>query len=75
MRFFFDCTTTDQTLYDYQGNEFRSCEGAFEFAGAMVQHLRDSLAGEWNSWFIEVRNAEGKKLLSLPVRTATSIAA
>ncbi len=75
MRFFFDYTTTEKTLYDYQGTEFHSFQSAFEFAEAMAQHLRDSLAGEWCSWSIEVRDAEGKKFLSLPVGIAAPIAA
>lgn len=75
MRFFFDCTTKDQLMYDYQGTDFRTSQGAFEFAEAMVQHLRDSLTGEWSSWSVEVRDAQGKKLFSMPVGSAAQVAA
>jgi hypothetical protein len=75
MRFFFDCTTKDQSLYDYQGTEFHNSQAAIEFAEAMAEILRASLAGEWRSWSIEIRNAEGTKLGVLPVGTVTSIAA
>jgi hypothetical protein len=75
MRFFFDCKTKDQPLYDYQGTEFRTSQGAFEFAEVMVQHLRDSLSGEWSSWSIEVRDAQGNRLFSMPVGTAAQVAA
>jgi hypothetical protein len=75
MRFFFDYTTKDQSLYDYQGNEFRNSQNAIEFAEAMAQFLRDSLTGEWSGWSVEVRNAEGKKFFSLPVGGSASIAA
>jgi len=75
MRFFFDYTTKDQSLYDYQGNEFRNSQDAIEFAGAIAQFLRDSLTGEWNGWSVEVRDAEGRKSFSLPVGSSASIAA
>jgi hypothetical protein len=34
MRFFIDYTTTGQSLYDYQGDEFMSSKNAFDFAEA-----------------------------------------
>jgi hypothetical protein len=75
MRYFFDYRATEKILYDYQGAEFHSSQSAIEFAEATAQHLRDSLAGEWSSWSIEVRSPEGKKFLSLPIGAAASIAA
>lgn len=75
MRFFFDCTTKDQSLYDYQGTEFHNSQSAIEFAEAMTEILRASLAGEWRSWSVEIRNAEGKKLGDLPVGIVTPVAA
>ena len=73
-RCFFDYTTKDTSLYDYQGLEFPNSQGAIEFAEAVVEDLKHSLIGEWSNWSIEVRNAEGKKLLSLSVGTAPPIA-
>ncbi|MFY9761664.1 MAG: response regulator [Xanthobacteraceae bacterium] len=67
MRFFFDYTTTDQSLRDYQGDEFLSSKGAFDFAAATAQTLRSSLNGEWAGWSVEVRDANGTKYFSLPV--------
>jgi Domain of unknown function (DUF6894) len=74
-RFFFDYTTEDQSLYDYCGHEFVSMQSAIDFAQETVQVLQHSLAGGWNGWSIEVRNAEGKKFVALPIGTAGPIAA
>lgn len=67
MRLFFDYATKDRSLYDYHGNEFRTSEGALDFAQAIAQDLRNSLSGEWDNWSIEVWTPEGKKLVSIPV--------
>lgn len=74
-RFFFDYTTKDRSLYDYQGDVFLSQNDAFEFAQATAQSLKNSLASEWLGWSVEVRNAEGRKLFSLPVDVASPLAA
>ena len=67
MRFFFDYTTKDQSIRDYQGDDFLSSAGAFDFAEATTQALRSSLNGDWKGWSVEVRDAEGTRYLSLPV--------
>jgi hypothetical protein len=67
MRFFFDYTSKEKSLYDYQGDEFVSSQAAIDFAEATVQVLKHSLAGVWAGWSIEVRDAEGKKFFALPV--------
>ncbi len=66
-RFFFDYATQGQSLYDYRGDEFRSPQAAIEFAGAIVEDLKNRLDHGWTGWRIEIRNAEGVKLLSLPI--------
>jgi len=66
-RYFFDYKAKDQSLYDYQSDEFLSSKHAFEFAEATAQSLKNSLNGNWKGWSVEVRNAEGRKLFSLPV--------
>jgi hypothetical protein len=70
MRYFFDYTNNERSLYDYQGDEFLSSKDAFEFAEATAQALKNSLNGEWVGWSVEVRNAEGRKFFSLPVLPA-----
>ena len=75
IRFFFDYTSNDRSLYDYRGEDFLSPEAAIEFAQTTAQVLTNSLSGDWVGWSIEVRNADGKKFFSLPVRSAVPIAA
>lgn len=75
MRFFFDYTTRDRSLYDYRGDEFRTAQAAIEFAAAIAEDLKHSLANEWLGWRVEVRNTEGVKLFSLPVEGAGTISA
>lgn len=72
MRFFFDYVTRSQSLYDYQGDEFRSAQAAIAFAGFIAEDLKHRLSGEWNDWRLEVRSAEGATLLSLPVESANA---
>ena len=73
-RFFFDYTTDDRSLYHYRVRlgKLAKCD---DFAQATVQLLQHSLAGGWDGWSIEVRNAEGKKFVALPIGTAGPIAA
>ena len=75
MCFFFDYTSNDRSLYDYRGEYFLSPEAAIDFAQTTAQVLTNSLSGDWVGWSIEVRNADGKKFVSLPVRNAVQIAA
>jgi hypothetical protein len=75
IRFFFDYTSKNKSLYDYRGDDFLTPQAAIEFAQATAQVLTNSLSGDWVGWSIEVRNAEGKKFFSLPVNNATPIAA
>ena len=73
-RFFFDYTTDDRryTIIAGTSRKLAKCD---RFAQATVQILQHSLAGGWDGWSIEVRNAEGKKFVALPIGTAGPIAA
>ena len=73
-RFFFDYRTSNQALYDYGGQEFKSVQSAEEFAHMIVQDLSYSLTSDWHGWSVEVRNAEGNRLLSLPVMNPSQAA-
>ena len=75
IRFFFDYTSKDKSLYDYRGDDFQTPQAAIEFAQTTAQVLTNSLSGDWVGWSIEVRNAEGKKFFSLPIGNAAPIAA
>jgi hypothetical protein len=75
MRFFIDYRAKDQSLYDYQGEEFMSSKDAFDFARETAQSLKNRLDGEWKGWSVEVRDAEGRKYFSFPVGTDRAMAA
>jgi hypothetical protein len=49
------------------GVEFRTFQGAREYADAITCHLQNSLSGEWIGWRVDVRNADGMKFFSMPV--------
>ncbi len=70
MRFFFDYRTKDQSLYDYRGDEFRNHRTAADFAEAIAEDLKHALANDWIGWWVEVRNTEGIKFLSVSVDAA-----
>jgi uncharacterized protein DUF6894 len=65
-RFFFDYATEGQSLHDYRGDEFRDVDAAVEHAAVIAENLF-TLKGEWRGWWIEVRDAEGAKLSTVPV--------
>ena len=67
MRYFFDYRAQGQSLLDYRGEVFSNFQSAIEFAEATAEFLTQSLANDWTGWSIEVRNASGDKLISLPV--------
>ena len=70
-RFFFDYATQGQSLYDYRGEEFRNIDAAVEHAAVIAENLKFTLSGQWMGWWIEVRNAEGAKLSTVPVPAQT----
>jgi hypothetical protein len=67
MRFFIDYITKDQSLYDYQGDEFLGSKDAFEFARETARSLKNKIDGAWLGWSVEVRDAQGRKYVSFPV--------
>jgi hypothetical protein len=74
-RYFFDYTARDESLLDYRGHEFRTIQGAIEFAHEIAQDLNHSLSTKWIGWSVEVRNADGKKFISVPVNSQVASAA
>ena len=75
MRFFIDYRAKDQSLYDYQGDEFMSSKDAFDFARETARSLKNKLDGDWSGWSVEVRDAQGRKYVSFPVGPGAAIAA
>jgi hypothetical protein len=68
-RFFFDYTAKEQSLPDYGGHEFPGCGTAIGFAQASAHDLKHSLSENWRGWCVEMRNATGLQLRSVPVNS------
>jgi len=69
-RYFFDFKSRNQSFLDYKGEEFRAIENACQYAEEIALDLKHSLNAEWVGWSVEVFNATGQKLFSLPVAAA-----
>jgi two-component system, chemotaxis family, chemotaxis protein CheY len=67
MRFFFDYKTKNHSIYDYNGNNFKNSEDAFNFGESTAQLLKNSFNGDWIGYSVEVRDALGKKYFSIPI--------
>ena len=74
-RYFFDLRTTDQSLYDYQGDEFLNSQAAGQFAEVMALDLKHRPDGKWAEWSVEVRNAEGQMFFTIPIGIPELLAA
>jgi hypothetical protein len=46
MRFFIDNGAKDQSLYDYQEDEFMSSKDAFDFARETARSLKNKIDGD-----------------------------
>ena len=69
-RYFFDFTAQGQSLYDYEGDVFLNPKGACQYAEVVALDLKHRLSGEWADWAVEVRDAKGRKFMSLAVAVA-----
>jgi hypothetical protein len=75
MRYFFDLTGAEHSLFDYKGDEFHSLNGAQDFAAAIAQRLANTLSEDWAGWTVEVRSPGGEKHYSVPIREPICVAA
>jgi hypothetical protein len=65
IRYFFDFAGRDRNQYDYHGRVFKTPEHARGFAELIALDFGIEPDTEWMS--IQVRDAKGKLLLSVPV--------
>jgi len=73
MRFFFDCVCANQTLFDFTGFDFANSGSAIQFARERVTLAQNCLSREWVGWSLEVSDARGIKVCSLPFDGAAEI--
>jgi hypothetical protein len=69
-RYFFDRVSRQRSEYDYRGCELSTPEKALQLAELMALDLGVDDGGDWSGWAINVRNAFGQKLFSVPVLAA-----
>jgi len=74
-RFFFDVSSRDHTHYDYQGRDFAQQEQAEELAELIALDLQCSNDGGWSGSSVQVRNAGGTCLFSVPIPEQDLLAA
>jgi hypothetical protein len=67
MRFFFDLTSEEDAVIDYNGLEFNSSRGAINFAQERQQLLNNSIKNEWVGWSMRVFTPEGQNICALPL--------
>lgn len=75
MRYFFDLTRAEGSLFDYKGDEFTSVNAARDYARTTAQRLANNLSGEWAGWTLEVRCPTGQKYFSIPIGEPIGLAA
>jgi len=71
MRLFFDVLQQDPPpSYDYHGHYFSKPEDATQMAELIAADLGCSETGNWAGSHVQVRNAAGETLFSVPVMIA-----
>jgi hypothetical protein len=66
-RYFFDLRTTEVTLLDYFGQEFKSQRSAMDYAETIAYDLKHRLTDSWSGWTIDVQDPTGRRCFSLAV--------
>jgi hypothetical protein len=70
MRLFFDVFREDSRCYDYHGHIFHKREEATQMAELIAVDLGCSETDNWVGSHVQVRNAAGYTLFSVPVMVA-----
>lgn len=70
MQLFFDVLRQDTRSYDYHGRYFQRPEEATQMAELIAADLGCSETGDWVGSQVQVRNAAGETLFSVPVLMA-----
>ena len=66
-RFFFDVVSTQSRSYDYHGRSFSRTEDAASVAELIAMDLGCSETDDWIGSQVQVKNAAGDTLFSVPV--------
>jgi hypothetical protein len=74
-RYFFDLVSGERSEYDFRGRECCTLEAARQVAELIALDLEVMDEGCWTGWTINVRNASGQHIFSVPVPEPSPIAA
>ena len=74
-KYFFDLVGQRGSEYDFRGREFAEPQKAFQLAQLLALDLEVGGEDEFSGGSINVRNADGHKLFTVPIRTPDLIAA
>jgi len=74
-RYFFDAVGEQRREYDYCGRHLKTAEGAFQLAELIALDYAVKGEDEWVGCSINVRDAEGQKLFSVPIQSSFLVAA
>jgi hypothetical protein len=66
-RYFFDRVGRNRAEYDYKGHALSTPEKARQLAELIALDLGIDPEGPWTGWTVNVCNAQGQKLFSIPV--------
>jgi hypothetical protein len=74
-KYFFDVVGDKGSVYDFRGRDFAEPQKAFQLAHLLALDFEVGGDDEFSGGLINVRNADGHKLYSVPIREAEQIAA
>jgi hypothetical protein len=74
-KYFFDLKGQHCCAYDYQGRMLAGPEQALRYAELLALDLEMNPDGQWSGWAVNVRDACGGQLCSVPVRCPDLVAA
>jgi hypothetical protein len=66
-KYFFDRVGEGRAEYDYKGRLFTTPEKARQLAELIALDLGIEHDSRWSGWTVEILNAEGEKIYSIPV--------
>ena len=74
-KYFFDRVGQGCSEYDFRGRDFAEPQKAFQLAQLLALDMEVGGGDEFFGGSINVRNADGHKLFSVPIRQPEAIAA
>jgi hypothetical protein len=68
MKYFFDLVGPQRSEYDYEGRNFSDPSEMFRMAELIAVNLE--FEGQWSGWSLDVRDAQGRQVFTIPIRAS-----